>query len=44
MGLGLFITREIVQAHRGDIGVESELGRGSIFTVKLPLEGVPPAA
>jgi signal transduction histidine kinase len=37
MGLGLWITREIVQRHGGSIRVESELGRGARFTVELPL-------
>lgn len=37
LGLGLFITREIVHAHGGHIKVESELGKGSYFTVELPL-------
>jgi two-component system NtrC family sensor kinase len=36
-GLGLAISYSIVQAHRGVITVESELGKGSIFTVKIPM-------
>jgi len=36
-GLGLFISQEIVQAHRGAIHIESELGKGATFTVELPL-------
>lgn len=35
-GLGLAISREIVAAHGGRIGVESELGLGSVFTVSVP--------
>ena len=35
-GLGLAITRWIVEAHGGSLGVESRLGEGSIFTVRLP--------
>lgn len=37
LGLGLFIVKEIVQAHRGQICLESEPGMGAKFIVRLPL-------
>jgi signal transduction histidine kinase len=40
LGLGLFISREIVHAHNGTIRVESEPGLGSVFTVEFPRQSL----
>jgi len=36
-GLGLAIVKHVTMAHGGTVAVESELGRGSIFTLRLPI-------
>ena len=36
LGLGLSLVKAIARAHNGDVRVESELGRGSVFTLQLP--------
>lgn len=38
LGLGLFISREIITAHDGTIDVRSAIGEGTTFVVRLPLE------
>ncbi|BAY27269.1 response regulator receiver sensor signal transduction histidine kinase [Calothrix sp. NIES-2100] len=37
-GLGLYLSRRIVEAHQGNILVKSELGKGSLFIVMLPIK------
>jgi signal transduction histidine kinase len=37
LGLGLFISKQIIKAHEGSLWVESELDKGAKFIIELPL-------
>lgn len=37
-GMGLFVTNEIIHQHGGEIAVESDLGKGTCFRIKVPKE------
>jgi two-component system OmpR family sensor kinase len=39
LGLGLYVAREIVTAHEGEIDATSRVGKGTVMTVRLPLAG-----
>ena len=41
-GLGLAVTRKIAREHGGDVLIESQVGRGTIFTLVLPVVAPPP--
>jgi len=41
VGLGLYITRMLVEAHGGRIWAESEFGKGSVFSFTLPVASAP---
>lgn len=38
IGLGLAVTRSLVEGHRGTISAASQPGHGTTFTVRLPVE------
>ncbi|WP_437873533.1 sensor histidine kinase [Sorangium sp. So ce363] len=44
LGLGLYVSRSLAEAHGGSIRVESALGAGATFVVQLPRAGPPPGA
>ncbi|GAA0298000.1 two-component system sporulation sensor kinase A [Gracilibacillus halotolerans] len=35
-GLGLMISNQIIESHRGKLSIKSDIGRGSVFTIELP--------
>ena len=39
LGVGLFIAYELIKAHEGELIVQSAIGKGSTFTIKLPRQG-----
>jgi len=43
IGLGMSITRKIVEEHGGQIRLDSQVGRGTTFTVSLPVDAAPAA-
>jgi signal transduction histidine kinase len=43
-GLGLYLCRKLVTLLGGEIGVESEFGRGSKFSFQIPVAGPPSSA
>jgi signal transduction histidine kinase len=43
LGIGLYVSRELVRRHGGEIWASSEEGHGATFIVRLPVEGPPSA-
>jgi two-component system sensor histidine kinase KdpD len=42
-GLGLFITRSLVQAHGGEVRASNQAAGGAAFSIELPVDKAPPA-
>jgi signal transduction histidine kinase len=40
VGLGLAIVKEIVSGHGGEVAVKSEVNKGTLFTIRLPIPSV----
>lgn len=40
LGMGLYIVKQIVSAHGGSVSVQSDLGKGSVFVVSLPIKAI----
>jgi signal transduction histidine kinase len=38
-GLGLFVTRKLIADHGGSVECESQAGSGTVFRVRLPMDG-----
>jgi signal transduction histidine kinase len=41
LGLGLYVVRQITEAHGGTVSAENTAGGGACFTVRLPLASAP---
>jgi signal transduction histidine kinase len=41
IGIGMFLSKMIVDAHEGRVEVESHIGKGTTFHLLLPLQGAP---
>ncbi|MCI0710889.1 MAG: ATP-binding protein [Chloroflexi bacterium] len=39
MGIGLFVVKQVVEAHQGTVEIDSKLGKGTLVTIRIPLHG-----
>jgi signal transduction histidine kinase len=44
VGIGLALVKELTEVHGGQVSVQSEEGKGTTFTIRIPYEAAPPAA